>query len=519
MDFRQVLGVSNRRRLKLIELLYYNREGTPSENLTSELKCSLPILLSDISLINGQQNKYFLVEKDMGLYRVKLMEDISIGKLYAEALTSSPEFQIVEELLYELHDNISELSKALYLSSSNTQRYLKKLEPSLKKAGIHLCYRPLRLEGEEKTIRHFYYRYFIEKNYSLKTILPNVNSSQLRSIEKFVQEFIEINGLYKKHIFNKRLTYNVFISLWRIANGHTYPKEELRTNGLLLPGNKVAYAFKSMVSKVYQLNLTDEMMRDCLWLSYSDAIIFNKEHRELALADNPRYRQLFRKHLTLTKAFMKLMGGPLDEERVLDLTTVLLNDVYLYDEKGEFLTILRKNRTIFLEMVKIMHQHAVEKVTEIAQDFVQKYRIYQDEDFITNYAYLLLTAEVDSLERLASQDKTLHLLLISDLSPTEEAFISKVITQIVYGNFEIHHFEDIWDGEEELVEKILTYDGLITTGSREGLPKDFPLVSMDPYVTPQSIVAIQNLVNELSEKLFRASLLEENPFFQEITDY
>ena len=48
--------------------------------------------------------------------------------------------------------------------------------------------------------------------------------------------------------------------------------------------------------------------------------------------------------------------------------------------------------------------------------------------------------------------------------------------------------------------KILTYDGLITTGSREDLPKDFPLVLMDPYVTPQAIVAIQNLVNELSEK-------------------
>jgi hypothetical protein len=41
---------------------------------------------------------------------------------------------------------------------------------------------------------------------------------------------------------------------------------------------------------------------------------------------------------------------------------------------------------------------------------------------------------------------------------------------------------------------------LITTGAREGLPREFPLISMDPYVTPQAIVAIQNLVNELSEK-------------------
>ena len=178
----------------------------------------------------------------------------------------------------------------------------------------------------------------------------------------------------------------------------------------------------------------------------------------------------------------------------------MLNEIYLYKTNGEFVTILRKNRTIFLEMVKIMHRHAVEKVTEIVQAFVQEHKIYRSEDFITNYVYVLLTDQVDSLELLASQDKTIHLLLLSDLSPTEEAFISTIITQIVYGNFEIHHFEDLWDSTDELVQRILTYDGLITTGPREGIPKDFPLVSMDPYVTPQSIVAIQNLVNELSEQ-------------------
>ncbi|MGM0168580.1 hypothetical protein IGI39_004335 [Enterococcus sp. AZ135] len=509
MDFRQALGVSNRRRLRLIEILYYNREGTPSEKLTSELGCSLPILLSDISLINAQQEKFFIVEKDKGLYRVKLMEDISIGKLYAEALTSAPEFQLIEQLLYEKYDNIGEVSKSLFLSSSNTQRYLKKVEAPLRQAGIDLCYRPLRLEGKESIIRHFFYRYFLEKQYALRSILPNLKEYQLRSIERFVQEFITINNLYKKHIFQKRLTYNVFISLWRIKNGHDFPKEDLRTDGLLLPKNEAANAFRDMVSEVYQLDLTEDMMRDCLWLSFSDSVVFSKEHLALALDDNPRYRQLFEKHLTLTREFTKLLGGSIDEERIQELTSVLLNDSYLYDENGEFLTILRKNRTIFLEMVKIMHRHAVEKVTEIAKDFVQKYEIYQNEDFITNYVYLLLTAEVDSLERLASQDKTIHLLLTSDLSPTEEEFIAKVIKQIVYGNFEIGHLGSVWDNDEEVNKKIVTYDGLITTGSREGLPKDFPLVSMDPYVTPQSIVAIQNLVNELSEKMFRGSTLKE----------
>ncbi|WP_438780372.1 helix-turn-helix domain-containing protein [Enterococcus sp. DIV0187] len=503
MNFRPALGVSNRRRLRLIEILYYNRDGVSSERLTNELSCSLPILLSDINLINSQKNKYFFVEKDKGLYKVKLMEDISIGKLYAKALSTSPEFQLIEQLLYEHYENTELLSKSLFLSPSNTQRYLKKMADSLKLIDVKLCYRPLRLSGNEGMVRHFYYRYFIEKYYSIKIILPHLTEHQTRAIEKFVQEFTTMNGLYKKHIFQKQLIYNIFISLWRIKNGHYYPKEELHPKGLLLPCSETIHSFKEMVSDVFNLTLNDEIMHDCLWLIFSDAVVISKKQREWALADNRRYNKLFQTHLILTNEFMRLMGDYCDEERVLELTTILLNDIYMYDEYGEFLIMLRKDREVFLEMVKLMHQHAVEKVTRIVQQFVQDNIIYQSKDFITNYVYLLLTAEVGSLERLASQDKTIHLLLISDLSPTEEAFIANVITQIVYGNFEIHYFEYMWDGDEELIKRILTYDGLITTGARGKLPKNFPLVTMDPYVTPQSIVAIQNLVNDLSEKKHR----------------
>lgn len=149
MDFRQVLGTSNRRRLELIELLYYNRQGVSSDAILNELDCSLPILLNDISLINDLQDD-FIVEKSKGLHRVKLKEGISIGKLYAEALTHSLEFKILEHLLYESSDNIEGLSKHLYLSSSNTQRYLKKNRERFKTSRYSTMLSPLAYCGERK---------------------------------------------------------------------------------------------------------------------------------------------------------------------------------------------------------------------------------------------------------------------------------------------------------------------------------------------------------------------------------
>lgn len=135
MDFRAVLGTSNKRRLALLEQLYYRRDGWSSDQLMSKLNCSLPILLNDIELINEGHTK-FQIKKTKGLYRLVIDKKVSLGNLYANILTTNPEFQIIEELLYEECENITALAKKLYLSSSNTQRYLKKIEKTLTQAGM-----------------------------------------------------------------------------------------------------------------------------------------------------------------------------------------------------------------------------------------------------------------------------------------------------------------------------------------------------------------------------------------------
>ena len=171
MDFRAVLGTSNKRRLALVEQLYYRRNDWSSDQLLSELNCSLPILLNDIEWIN-EEYPSFQITKTKGLYRLEVDKRVNLGYLYANILNNSPEFQIIEELLYEECENITALAKKLYLSSSNTQRYLKKIEKALTQAGMELCYRPLRVEGNEGEIRNFYFRFYRERQISFESTLP-----------------------------------------------------------------------------------------------------------------------------------------------------------------------------------------------------------------------------------------------------------------------------------------------------------------------------------------------------------
>ncbi|MGG5317902.1 helix-turn-helix domain-containing protein [Enterococcus sp. AZ072] len=497
MDFRDILSTGNKRKLKLVELLYYKRDGLPSDQLLSELNCSLPILLEDVRIINERLG-YFHIDKYKGLYRLTMKDRVSIGNLYADMLIRSQEFQIIEQLLYEECDNITTLAERLYLSVSNTQRYLKKVKYTLEKAGMYLQYRPLRIEGKESVIRHFYYRYFIEKQNAFENILPMLKDYQFNAIEQFVVEFIEENNLYKKYIFQKRLIYTIYVSLWRIKNRHAYPPSELRKTGFVVPAKQYYDALSKTAYELFHIRMTDEIMQDCMWLVYADAVVFSNEHRKLALSDNLLYQDLYAKHYELAESFNELSGGKMSKQRLINMASVLSNDHYLYDQAGSFISILRRSRDTFLEMTAIMYQKPIERVSNIVQDFVDKYKMYREKDFIMNYIYLLLTAEVDSLQMLVEQDQTIRLLLLSDLTPTEESFLAKHIRRIVHGNFDISYFENVVDHKHGMYEEMFQYDGLITTGSVEGIPDDFPVIVMDPYVTPKALVVIQNLVNDLS---------------------
>lgn len=507
VDFRTILGTSNKRRLALLEQLYYRRDGWSSDQLLSALNCSLPILLNDIELINEEYPSFQII-KNKGLYRLIVDKTVSLGNLYANILNTCPEFQIIDELLYEDCENITALAKKLYLSSSNTQRYLKKIEKVLIQAGMELCYRPLRIEGNEGEIRNFYYRFYSERQSAFESTLPRITAKQYNLIENYVEDFVRINGIWKKYIFQKRLVYNFYISLWRIKNNHPYAPDELRIEGLELPLDASYKELRRMTKDVSGIELTPDILRDCLWLVFSNAIVFSVEHRELAMTDNPKYQELFMRHYDLVDEFNQMLGYRLTKQAQINLTTVLSNDFYLYDPEGQYIRLLWRNRSNFLKEVSQVYLRGVEKIRALVDEFVKKYQIYQEEDFVRNYVYLLITTETKSLEWLASQDQMLKVLLLSDLTPTEEGFLARQIQKDVYGNFSIIHFEKLFGGTAHLQEELRKYDCLVTTGSAEGLPEDFPVVVIDPFLTTQSTRWIQEMISDLAEKRTVASVVE-----------
>lgn len=499
MDFREILGVRDKRRLKLLEALYYRREGWSASQLIVELNCSLPILMSDVKSINAYDSNYQIIRVN-GLFYIFIDKTVNLNSMYSDALMTIPEYQMIEELLYEKYDNITMLSEKLELSPSNAQRYLEKIRKPLAEAGMALYFRPLRIEGVESEVRNFYFRFFTERQSTFENILPNLTLKQYLIIEKYIDDFVEANQMFKKYIFQKKLLYNFYISLWRIKNGHYYPKDELRILGLKLPQSESYERLLEAIRESMGMELTPAHLRDCLWLSFSDAIVFSVTHREYALTDNFKYQDLFMQHYELVQEYDELLGYRLSKQDKINLTTVLCNEFYLCDPKGKFISVLWDNRSVFLNEASKLYIHGIKKVRTLVKAFVKRYRIYQDEGFVRNYVYLLITAKEKSLKWLAKQGPLLKILLLSDLAPTEETFLAQQIQDIVYGNFKINHFEKLSGGTEQLYVEMREYDCLITTRSTKGLSKKYPFVVIDSFLTLEGAHQIQEVISELENR-------------------
>lgn len=129
-------------------------------------------------------------------------------------------------------------------------------------------------------------------------------------------------------------------------NGRAYPKEEL-VSPLSLPDQETLDAFERMALEVFRVRLTEEEIKDCLWLSYADMLIFSEDQWKSAMKQSRSYRDLYQKHYELVEEFNRLLGHSLEELEMSELTIVLVNDQRMYSPKGRYIDILYRQRGIF----------------------------------------------------------------------------------------------------------------------------------------------------------------------------
>ena len=494
MDFRNLLGTIDRRRLRLLELLYERRSGCSTEYLLDSLNCSLPVLLKDQKALNEAQSDFF-IEKKWGLYYLKSADQATLSELYSFFLNYTTEFKILEELLYERCENISQLAATLFVSPSHAQRCLRKLDRILRVTQMKLYHRPLRIGGHEGAVRHMYYRYFTEKYHEIEITLPQGSAGQKETFEHFVNEFIEVNEYHPTYIFKHRLVYNMYISAWRIKNGHFFPEEELTSSYPKAPNQQSCEALAKALLRDYQIVWRKEVFKELMWLQFSDALIFNEAHRSQALRENKRVCQQFNHHMETVRQLNQLFSEPVSQKVLEKLATTMMNSSYLYPEDGKYIQILRRNERDLVLAFLAVYEQSVSKILDLLHRQATRYKLYDEEGFRYIFTYWTLTLIPDSMERLQKASPQINILVVSSLTPTEEKFITYLINTGVYGNFSIDTISVTAESVYEISGK---YDLIISTGKLNRISPNVAFIAIDPVLDGQSMTRIQKKISELA---------------------
>lgn len=497
MNLRELLPSEQRRQMWLLELLYYYTDGLSNDVLLSTLDCARSVLWNDIQIINSNWEELQIIHESSVL-KLQVKERFCFTKVYSSFLESSPEFQILEALLYEKHETITDLANALFIGHSYTQRTLKRIEALLRPAHIYVKHRPLRLVGDEGVIRHMFYQYFSTKFYDISIHLPNLQDYHQTTIERLIRGVTNVNGLAYSYTIKNLLTYHFYISIWRIKNGHFFFRKAVPSPFIQLPDKELIQECGLTTREGFGVSLTEKNLKDALWPIYSDALILSTEHHVYANKTNEKYAKAFQRNHALVTAYADLHKLPMSETRVGQLTATLNNATFLYPKDGAYIEILRTITISYNDGLKTYYPQLLEKTTALVKAHEKKFHFHEEEGFIETYVYLLITTFPENLAKLSGLNRPLKILLISTISGTIERYLKHQIETMILGNFEI----TILDSYELDVEKSYhLFDMIVSTETVNAVPKDFPIIYCDVRLTWRSANQIQEMVSNLSEKL------------------
>ena len=495
MNLRPLLKRDLYRKLLLIETLYYGKKAMTSEELTKLLKCTPPVLLNDIRLIN-EQEKYYQINRRNGLYSLVVADNAGLDMLVASSIDNSISFKILELLFFEECYTLNDLAKHLYCSLSTVQVHLKELSKLLKTWKLKVERKPFRLLGNEVAIRHLYFLLFSEKKAQVSDL--KVSTELFDKGEAVIRSMVTENELDPSFAQYRRLSLMFYISLWRVKKNHFMPARLLRSESVTFPEEALTKEFGIVLHHELDLFCTNDLIKETFWLLYSDFFLLGEKQKQRALATNYSLTYHYDTHYELASAFSDLLEVPLTEDQKDQLATVLINQHLFHAETKEFINVLTDKKVDCINLLQNFHGHCLKVIRQLVTDFTDKYQLFQTEDFIANYIYQIIATVPECLSGLKQTEDSVDILVVSNDSMTQERLLSELIKDVVKGNYRLHHFSCQKVPSRNYQEIFCEYDLIVSTSTFDVEDCTTPAIAVELCPSIQSLNKIQHLVDAVS---------------------
>lgn len=488
MNLRGLMKQETTRRLRLIEELYYTKDLLSSEQLLETLDCSLPALISDIRFLN-EENLPLKITKNKGIYSIDFDFYATIDVVYSYILQSSLEFQVIKSLFFEKSSSIQLAADRLNCSFSNMQRYLKTIKDTMIHCNVFVNHRPLRLEGDEAMIRHFFYLFFRES----RMVFADYEFSQqlIDSVDQLVRQILADNQITNNMNIHFQLMHNFLISLQRQKRGHYIPK--LPTDsGLILPEVAQLEQLSRLIRRETSIDFDDLHLRECLWPLFSHQLVLNVQQQEVAQKENRQLKNFYDLHYLLLERISDLLATPLSKVEKQEYLRLLGNELFCYYPNKQPIEILQKTDTAMLKLIDKKFSREIRKLKKIVNDFL----IPQHQKALAPiYISSLATIIENLMQRLVAADEPIKILLVSDTSTTHERFWRSIFPSFIKGSIKYDYFDSPFILQEQLNSLASKYDLIITNVTMSDLEFACPLIAVNAYPTTKDFERIQDFVN------------------------
>ena len=181
-EMRALLSKNQNRQIDIVDYLVQANGWVHIDELAKTFKVSTRAIKIDLAFLRDKIDGLDILFSTNGV-RIELPENLSTEVVYPYYYSHSICYEILEQLFLHEETTVSEMTQKLFITTSTLNRYIQKINNSLKKKfDFQISKKNLQFIGNEQDIRFFFVQYFAEKTGFFEWPFDFVDEASLEKI-------------------------------------------------------------------------------------------------------------------------------------------------------------------------------------------------------------------------------------------------------------------------------------------------------------------------------------------------
>ncbi|MBG9982639.1 helix-turn-helix domain-containing protein [Aerococcaceae bacterium DSM 111020] len=406
---------AHQRQLDIIELLYHNQGWHHFNDIAEAVDASVYSIRDDLSTIGSIFEDYVLLSENKQTVHADFRKDANLETFRRYYLKETISLQFLETLFFNPYLELEEIAEIILTSRSTVYRFIPELNERLSKEfALNLTTKPLKITGDERSIRDFFTIFFNMRYHPLEWPFDGINQTLIDNTIQLIADILQLTLSPPMH---RQLSLMTAIGLVRNKK-HQYLSQQYLTKDISTSIARIQPYFSSSTVNQQLNELLDQPLETSLLYDIFYPILL------LATENSPKMptdSSLMINHLLSFSEIMELTLNPANARNLaFGINAIISHDTLALIHQSSKIT----RASHFNTMIQKKQPKLFNRLTQFFKDIASS----KNQDFSENTLNQLILYTVthwDNLFQQLQNDSTpIPILVISDISEGHAQLIS-----------------------------------------------------------------------------------------------